>query len=331
MIRREAWYIEAITEAEQRRLRVLLEQGVISPEEYSRQVGRAGLTEFYNFGRGPVPAHRHINPDGSIGGWVAESASVSPGVTVGKDAQVANKATVLHWAKVLDNAKVSGLAQVHGESEVSGNARVFGKARVYDTARVYGNAQVYGEAVVTDWARVYENARVYGRARIMFGAKIYGRAQVYEKAQLWHDVEAFGEAKIHGEAKLIGKSKIDYETTLHNYKTGVSLRSEIITEVIEGVVNDLLEDGIPDRRSISRGNCGEFATMVWERLRDTHPEIAQDIKIHWDDDDGMICEGGRGPGIHMILVDTKEGKYYDSDTPRGVNSWRQLPIFKDKK
>lgn len=26
-------------------------------------------------GRGPVPAHRHRNPDGSVGGWVSDEAS----------------------------------------------------------------------------------------------------------------------------------------------------------------------------------------------------------------------------------------------------------------
>ena len=25
-------------------------------------------------GNGPVPAHRHINPDGTTGGWVADTA-----------------------------------------------------------------------------------------------------------------------------------------------------------------------------------------------------------------------------------------------------------------
>lgn len=33
-------------------------------------------TEF-DFGDGPVPAHRHRNPDGSEGGWVADTAHVA--------------------------------------------------------------------------------------------------------------------------------------------------------------------------------------------------------------------------------------------------------------
>ena len=33
----------------------------------------------YDFkdGNGPVPAHQHTNPDGSVGGWVADTATVA--------------------------------------------------------------------------------------------------------------------------------------------------------------------------------------------------------------------------------------------------------------
>ena len=39
--------------------------------------GRHQITsERFDFGSGPVPAARHRNPDGSVGGWVAVSAHV---------------------------------------------------------------------------------------------------------------------------------------------------------------------------------------------------------------------------------------------------------------
>ena len=62
------------------------------------------MTKTFDFGYGPVPAHRHKNPDGSEGGWVAETAQVS------------------------GNARVSGNAWVYGNAQVFGNARVFGDA-----------------------------------------------------------------------------------------------------------------------------------------------------------------------------------------------------------
>jgi len=49
----------------------------------------------FNDGKGPVPAHRHKNPDGSEGGWVADSVFVSK------------------------NAWVSGGAMVYGRSKKS--------------------------------------------------------------------------------------------------------------------------------------------------------------------------------------------------------------------
>jgi hypothetical protein len=48
----------------------------------------------FDFGKGAVPAHRHKNPDGSIGGWVANTATVADTAYIGED------------ARVFDNAKV---------------------------------------------------------------------------------------------------------------------------------------------------------------------------------------------------------------------------------
>ena len=82
------------------------------------------MSEMFDFGAGPVPAHRHAKG----GGWVADTAHVDETVYVGPDAQVG------------DNAQVSDNAQV------GGNARVGGNAWVGDNAQVYGNAQVSGDA-----------------------------------------------------------------------------------------------------------------------------------------------------------------------------------------
>jgi len=59
----------------------------------------------FDFGNGPVPAHRHKNPNGSIGGWVANTATVADTAYIGED------------ARVFDNAKVYGDARVYGKEE----------------------------------------------------------------------------------------------------------------------------------------------------------------------------------------------------------------------
>src|ERR1019366_7381985 len=83
----------------------------------------AGITFDFQDGNGPVSAHRHINPDKSVGGWVANTA------------------------RVYGNAQVGGNAQVYGNAWVSGNAQMYGDALVADTAQVYGDARVYGNAL----------------------------------------------------------------------------------------------------------------------------------------------------------------------------------------
>jgi hypothetical protein len=89
------------------------------------------VTEF-DFGAGPVPAHRHANG----GGWVADSATVADSAYVGPN------------ARVYDKARVAGEARVYGEAQVFGEAWVYGEAQVFGEARVFGEAQVYGEARV---------------------------------------------------------------------------------------------------------------------------------------------------------------------------------------
>ena len=59
-------------------------------------------------GRYPVPAHRHVNPDRSEGGWVADTAFVAP------------------TAHVAAGARVYGTARIFGTAHIDGNARVFG-------------------------------------------------------------------------------------------------------------------------------------------------------------------------------------------------------------
>ena len=116
-------------------------------------------TEF-DFGSGPVRAHRHAHG----GGWVADSARVADSAYVGPSARVSDNA----W--------------VHGDARVSGHARVYGNARVYDKALVFDNAQVYGDARVGGNARVYADAWVYDTARVYGDARVGGNARLFKSS-----------------------------------------------------------------------------------------------------------------------------------------------------
>ena len=73
------------------------------------------MTTTYDFGAGLVPAHQHINRDGSIGGWVADTAAVSPAVYVGPYARVAGG--TIHGGAIhggaIDGGTIHGGA-IHG-------------------------------------------------------------------------------------------------------------------------------------------------------------------------------------------------------------------------
>jgi hypothetical protein len=126
----------------------------------------------FDFGEGPVPAHRHVNPDGSEGGWVAETATVEATAYVGPDARVFGNTWVSGNAWVYENARVFDNAWVFGNARMYENARVFGDAWVYGNARVYGDARVYGYARLFGDVWLGENARVFGDARVSGNARV---------------------------------------------------------------------------------------------------------------------------------------------------------------
>jgi len=70
------------------------------------------LLKTYDFGAGPVPAHRNINPDGVEGGWVADTAYVAPDCFIGLDAVVYDRAQVMGGCSVRDRARVYGTARI---------------------------------------------------------------------------------------------------------------------------------------------------------------------------------------------------------------------------
>lgn len=121
----------------------------------------------FDFGDGPVRASRHTNPDGSIGGWVA------------------------------DTAHVDDTAHLAADARVYGNARVFGDGQVRDAAQVYDNARVGDGGVVSDRAHVYGNAHVTA-------STVTGVARVLGSAQISHGAVITDGAKVTGEAKVRG-------------------------------------------------------------------------------------------------------------------------------
>lgn len=99
--------------------------------------------ETFDFGQGPVPAHRHPWGDG----WVADTAKVADTVYVGSNACVYEFAKVCGCARIDGNARVFGHAEVYGQAYICENAHVHGKAKVYEFAKVCGNVTICAQIV----------------------------------------------------------------------------------------------------------------------------------------------------------------------------------------
>ncbi len=150
------------------------------------------MTTTFDFGdgNGEVPAHRHINPDGSIGGWVADTA------------------WVINESKVCVHAKVYGAAKVFNNATINDYAKVYGKARVYGHAEISNRACIYGSASIYDSAKVYEAAQVYGEADVFGSARVCGEANVFGKARIYNDAHVCGTASVFGNKRVYGSTFI---------------------------------------------------------------------------------------------------------------------------
>ena len=111
-------------------------------------------THDFNDGKGAVPAHRHTNPDGTTGGWVANTAFVSPTAFVGEDAKV------YQYARLCDNASITGNAQAYGSAYIGGNAHIYGQARIH------GEVLISGEAYISGYANINGNTVLSGETDI---------------------------------------------------------------------------------------------------------------------------------------------------------------------
>ncbi len=94
--------------------------------------------ETFDFGDGPVPAHKH--PWG--GGWVADTAKVENSVFVGPNARVYDQARVHGKAKICENARICGHAEIYGFVHIFENAYIHGDVRIFEFAQICGDADV---------------------------------------------------------------------------------------------------------------------------------------------------------------------------------------------
>ncbi len=144
---------------------------------------------------GGTPGTWRVNPDGSLGGFVAATASVATTVKTGVDTAVCDVAQVLGTAELSGRARVSGRALIDGQVHVSERAQVKGDAQIFNP----GNAT---PAEISGHAQIYGNATLDGSVIITDTAKVYGSAVVRDYVELRGTTEVCGQAYLFGEAVL---------------------------------------------------------------------------------------------------------------------------------
>lgn len=172
--------------------------------------------QMFDFGAGPVPAHRH--PHG--GGWVADTASVDPTVYVGREARVYDHAKVGGRVCIRDHARVFGNASVNEDALIHYHAVVQDFANVCGHARVAGRAKVMGRSWVADDAHITGNA-------VISGATIIEGATIEDDSIINENVEVCGTAFIGGRSNISGYVKIGDRASMSDAK--VTARGQVFT------------------------------------------------------------------------------------------------------
>lgn len=115
-------------------------------------------------------AKPHINPDGTKGGWVAETALVDDTCYISPDAEV------YEFAQVRDRARILGSASIYGFSTVAGRAILTDWAMATDGAIIQGSTYVCGMAVIcgdsfVDYGHLDQNKRYNNLHQVLKDSK----------------------------------------------------------------------------------------------------------------------------------------------------------------
>jgi len=183
--------------------------------------------QMFDFGYGPVPAARHRNPDGTLGGWVARTAHA--------DAET----FVADTATIYDNARV------FGESHVLGRSRVFDYARVTDGSVIAGDAAVSGSVSVCA-ATISECAEVNGHARVE-RATVRGGALVTDSASVNRGAVVQDRAVVRGQGFVTDGAVVAGSTVVEG-----PVRGDVIVldaHVVDDEVDDDRAHDAPDTAS----------------------------------------------------------------------------------
>ncbi len=140
------------------------------------------ITDSENLPCKGAPGRCTVNYDASLGGFVADSATVESVLVGGlthNGPHIGLHASICDHAHVIGHAHVTDYAQITEKAWVAENAWIADHAQVTGNAQVYGNAWVFENAQVTGDAWVYANARVFGSAWVYGDTYVGGDAKIF--------------------------------------------------------------------------------------------------------------------------------------------------------
>ena len=106
-----------------------------------------------------VRAYRHKNPDGTLGGWVAETCDVADTVYIEPTAEVFEYATVKDNVRILHESRVCEFAEVSGSAVIDDYSMVCGNSKVNGNAYIGGNSIIAGDTKVGGYTEIFSEIK----------------------------------------------------------------------------------------------------------------------------------------------------------------------------
>lgn len=166
----------------------------------------------YDFGNGPIPAHRHTDSD--IGGWIANTATIGAGVfiaptatvdtgaIIGAGVWIAPAVTIGAGAMIGAGATIDAETTI-AEAIVDAGAWIGRNVQIKAGVQIGAGATIGTEATIDTGATISAGVKIGKNATIGAGAKIDTEATIDTEAKIGVGVTIDTKAWIGAEAEIL--------------------------------------------------------------------------------------------------------------------------------
>jgi hypothetical protein len=171
---------------------------------------------------GSMRVERHVNPDGSSGGFVSQQAHVEPSVFVGQQAVICDgnfrgQGQILHTARITgsiraqgeyvirDQARISGSGEINGSEGqvlIGGSARISGELIAQGPAQILGSPTLSGRIEISGGSTIQESPTISGDVELRTRSTIGGSSVISGTAVLEDGSSILGRTIVSGSIRL---------------------------------------------------------------------------------------------------------------------------------